>query len=36
MRINNRPNDSINIRFWNVVFSCLFTALLLFIYDPIY
>jgi DNA-binding Lrp family transcriptional regulator len=35
MRINNRPNDSINIRFWNVVFSCLFTALLLFIYDLI-
>ena len=26
MRINNRPNDSINIRFWNVVFSLLFTA----------
>jgi DNA-binding Lrp family transcriptional regulator len=33
LRINNRPNDSINIRFWNVVFSCLFTALLIFIYD---
>jgi DNA-binding Lrp family transcriptional regulator len=33
MRINNRPNDSINIRFWNVLFSCLFTALLLFVFD---
>jgi DNA-binding Lrp family transcriptional regulator len=33
MKINNKPNDSINIRFWNVVFSCLFTALLLFIFD---
>jgi DNA-binding Lrp family transcriptional regulator len=33
LRVNNRPNDSINIRFWNVVFSCLFTALLLFIFD---
>ncbi len=33
MRIHNKPNDSINIRFWNVVFSCLFTAVLLFIYD---
>jgi DNA-binding Lrp family transcriptional regulator len=33
MRINNKPNDSINIRFWNVVFSCIFTAVLLLIYD---
>lgn len=33
LRINNRPNDSINIRFWNVVFSCLFTALILFVFD---
>ena len=33
MRIHNKPNDSINIRFWNVVFSCLFTAVLLLIYD---
>jgi len=33
MKIHNRPNDSINIRFWNVFFSCLFTALILFIYD---
>jgi DNA-binding Lrp family transcriptional regulator len=33
MKINNKPNDSINIRFWNVVFSCLFTVILLFIFD---
>lgn len=33
MRIHSRPNDSINIRFWNVLFSCLFTAVLLFVYD---
>jgi DNA-binding Lrp family transcriptional regulator len=33
MRINNKPNDSINIRFWNVVFSCVFTAVLLFVFD---
>jgi DNA-binding Lrp family transcriptional regulator len=33
MRIRNRPNDSINIRFWNVVFSCLFTGIILFGYD---
>ena len=33
MKIRNRPNDSINIRFWNVFFSFLFTTLLLFIYD---
>lgn len=33
LRIRNRPNDSINIRFWNVVFSCFFTAVLLFFFD---
>jgi DNA-binding Lrp family transcriptional regulator len=33
MRIHNKPNDSINIRFWNVVFSCLFTGIILFGYD---
>ena len=33
MRIHNKPNDSINIRFWNVMFSCIFTTLILFIYD---
>lgn len=33
MKIQSKLNDSINIRFWNVVFSCIFTALLIFIYD---
>jgi len=33
MRINGKLNDAINIRFWNVVFSCLFTAIILFIWD---
>lgn len=33
MRIHSKPNDAINIRFWNVVFSCLFTALILFVFD---
>jgi DNA-binding Lrp family transcriptional regulator len=33
MKINNRPNDSINIRFWNVAFSFLFTAIILVIFD---
>jgi DNA-binding Lrp family transcriptional regulator len=35
MKIENRPNDSLNIRFWNVVFACLFTAIIVFIYDSI-
>jgi DNA-binding Lrp family transcriptional regulator len=33
MRINNKPNDSINIRLWNVLFSCIFTAVILCIFD---
>jgi DNA-binding Lrp family transcriptional regulator len=33
MRIHNKPNDSINIRFWNVVFSCVFTGLILLVFD---
>jgi DNA-binding Lrp family transcriptional regulator len=33
MKIDKRPNDSLNIRFWNVVFACLFTAIVVFIYD---
>lgn len=33
LKIQNRPNDSINIRFWSVVFSCLFTAIILFFFD---
>ena len=33
MNINNKPNDSLNIRFWNVVFACIFTILFINIYD---
>jgi DNA-binding Lrp family transcriptional regulator len=33
MRIHNKPNDSINIRLWNVLFSCIFTAVILCIFD---
>lgn len=33
MRIRNKPNDSINIRLWNVFFSLLFTALILLGFD---
>jgi DNA-binding Lrp family transcriptional regulator len=33
MTIQDRPNDSLNIRCWNVVFSCLFTLLFLGMYD---
>jgi len=33
MKIRNRPNDSINIRFWNVIFTFLFTAIILFVKD---
>lgn len=33
MKINNGPNDSVNIRLWNVLFTCLFTTVLLFIFD---
>jgi len=33
MKIHNKPNDSINIRFWNVVFSCIFTTIILFVFD---
>jgi DNA-binding Lrp family transcriptional regulator len=33
MRIHNKPNDSINIRFWNVVFSFIFITIILFVFD---
>jgi len=35
MRINDRPNDAINIRLWNVIFACLFTAIIVFAFDLI-
>ena len=33
MKINNRSNDSLNIRMWNVAFACLFTLVLVILYD---
>ena len=33
MKINDRPNDAINIRLWNVIFACLSTAVIVFIFD---
>jgi DNA-binding Lrp family transcriptional regulator len=33
MRIRNKPNDSINIRMWNVFFSLFFTALIILGFD---
>ena len=36
MKIDERPNDSINIRIWNVVFALLFTIIIIFIYDVFY
>lgn len=35
MKIDNRPNDALNIRFWNVVFACVFTAIIAIIFDII-
>jgi DNA-binding Lrp family transcriptional regulator len=35
MKIKEKSNDSINIRFWNVIFACIFTIILVFIYDSI-
>jgi DNA-binding Lrp family transcriptional regulator len=33
LKFNGSSNDSINIRFWNVIFACLFTSLFVYIYD---
>jgi len=35
LKIDNKPNDALNIRFWNVVFACIFIVLILGIYDLI-
>ena len=35
LKIHDKPNDSINIRFWNVVFACIFTTIIVFLYDYI-
>jgi len=33
LRIDGEFNDSINIRFWNITFACLITAVMIFVYD---
>jgi len=33
MKIENKPNDAINIRLWNVIFACLFTIIFVFGFD---
>jgi DNA-binding Lrp family transcriptional regulator len=33
MKVNDKTNDSINIRLWNVIFACIFTAIIVFIFD---
>ncbi len=33
MKIKNSPNDSINIRLWNVTFACIFTIIFVMIFD---
>ena len=33
LKIDGRPNDSLNIRFWNVIFGCLFISLIVLFYD---
>jgi DNA-binding Lrp family transcriptional regulator len=33
LKINKKPNDSINIRFWNIVFACLISFGLIFLFD---
>jgi uncharacterized membrane protein len=35
LKINDRPNDAVNIRMWNVVFACGFTLLFMLFYDMI-
>lgn len=33
MKIDRKQNDAINIRFWNIVFACIFTLIIIFILD---
>lgn len=33
MKFNNKSNDAINIRLWNVIFACLFTSIFVLILD---
>ena len=36
LKINKKPNDSLNIRFWNLVFTLIFTAMFVEIFDQIH
>ena len=33
LKIDRRPNDALNIRFWNVAFACIFTVVIVGSYD---
>jgi len=33
LKIDKKPNDSINIRFWNVIFACIISMILVTIFD---
>ena len=33
LKIDKKPNDALNIRFWNVVFACVFAAVIVGIFD---
>jgi len=33
MKIDKKQNDAINIRFWNIVFACIFSLIIIFILD---
>jgi DNA-binding Lrp family transcriptional regulator len=35
LKINDKPNDAINIRVWNVIFACLTSLIIVFFYDTI-
>lgn len=35
LKIDKKPNDAINIRFWNVIFACIFTLIIVTFYDII-
>jgi DNA-binding Lrp family transcriptional regulator len=35
LKINNKTNDAVNIRLWNVIFACLFTIMFTLIFDSL-
>jgi len=36
LKIDDKPNDALNIRFWNVIFACVTTSAIILIYDFIF